>query len=282
MLTRHARRIYAGGIPPKATEDDIHNYFNDIVTRALYPAVIEGGPVVKIYLNVEKCYAFVEFATIELTTACMQLDGIKFVHPTGTTIIRVRRPNDYRPELLPPSNNPIPQLNLDVLGGVGASVTNGPGKIFIGGLPYNLADEQIMELLAAFGPIRNFHQVRDPGSATSKGYAFCEYMDPTIAEAAILGLNGLKIGEKTLSVRIAVATVATPSGQSQQGGGGGLSLGGIPASAPSGGYVSNTLGIGLDGGGGGGGYGSGYSTQALPMGQSHFASMHPTRVRSIA
>ena len=37
----------------------------------------------KIYLNVEKCYAFVEFASIELTTACMQLDGIKFVHHTG-------------------------------------------------------------------------------------------------------------------------------------------------------------------------------------------------------
>ena len=69
----------------------------------------------KVYLNVEKCYAFVEFANIELTTACMQLDGIRFVHHTGTTVIRVRRPNDYRPELLPPSNNPIPTLNLDVL-----------------------------------------------------------------------------------------------------------------------------------------------------------------------
>ena len=51
-----------------------------------------------------------------------------------------------------------------------------------------------MELLSAFGPIRQFHQVRDPGSVTSKGYAFCEYIDPNTAEAAILGLNGLKIG----------------------------------------------------------------------------------------
>ena len=38
-------------------------------------------------------------------------------------------------------------------------MTNGPGKIFIGGLPYNLQDEQIMELLSAFGPIKQFHQV---------------------------------------------------------------------------------------------------------------------------
>ena len=28
----------------------------------------------------------------------------------------------------------------------------------------------------------HFYQVRDPGSVTSKGYAFCEYMDPAVAE----------------------------------------------------------------------------------------------------
>ena len=78
MLTRHARRIYAGGIPPRASEIEIANFFNDVVTRALLPARLDGPPVIKIYLNIEKCYAFVEFATIELTTACMQLDGIKF------------------------------------------------------------------------------------------------------------------------------------------------------------------------------------------------------------
>jgi len=248
-------------------------YFNDIVKKALYPATVEGGPVVKIYLNVEKCYAFVEFASIELTTACMQLDGIKFVHHTGTTIIRVRRPNDYRPELLPPSNNPIPQLNLDVLGSIGATVTNGPGKIFIGGLPYNLADEQIMELLGAFGPIRQFHQVRDPGSATSKGYAFCEYADPATAEAAILGLNGLKIGEKTLSVRIAVATAATannmqqlmmqqpPQQQSQYG----LSLGGIPAATPSMPSGYNSMDMGHNSGFGGFPPGLGAPTRVLRL-----------------
>ncbi len=166
--------------------------------------------MLKIYLNVEKCYAFVEFSSIELTTACMQLDGIKFDHYTGSSIIRVRRPNDYRPETLPPSSAPIPVLNLSVLGGVGATVTNGPGKIFVGGLPYNLADEQIMELLGAFGTIKQFHQVRDPGSVTSKGYAFCEYMDQSVAEAAISGLNGLQLGEKTLSVRMAVASTTGP------------------------------------------------------------------------
>lgn len=226
--TRHARRIYAGGIPQKATETEILTFFNDVVTKALLPKRVDSPPVVKIYLNSEKSYAFVEFDSIELCTACLQLDGIKYEHPSQMTTIRVRRPNDYRPELLPPSG-PIPVLNLsgildDPSGKAPANF--GPNKIFIGGLPYNLTDDQIMELLSAFGPIKNFHQVRDPGSATSKGYAFCEYFTPEVADAACQGLHGLQLGEKCLSVRIAStgannATVAAATGSNSSGGGGG-------------------------------------------------------------
>lgn len=223
MATRHARRIYAGGIPARATEVEIANFFNDIVTRALAPVRLDGPPVLKVYLNTEKCYAFVEFPSIELCTACMSLDGVRFDHYTGPTIIRVRRPNDYRPELLPPSTAPIPVLNISVLGLTGVSSNvSGPGKVFVGGLPYNLTDEQVMELLGAFGPIKAFHQVRDPGSVTTKGYGFCEYVNIANAEAAIAGLNGMALGDKTLTVRIAT----TGSGNNPNGAVGGA---GFPA-----------------------------------------------------
>uniref|UniRef100_A0A7S3GNQ6 RRM domain-containing protein n=1 Tax=Spumella elongata TaxID=89044 RepID=A0A7S3GNQ6_9STRA len=265
MLTRHARRIYAGGIPPRATEIEIANFFNDVMTRALHPARTEGPPVIKIYLNVEKCYAFVEFGSIELTTAAMQLDGIKFEHYTGTTIVRVRRPNDYRPEMLPPNLGPIPTLNLTsfgiapTIGGGASSAQTGPGKVFIGGLPYNLTDEQIMELMGAFGPIKSFHQVRDPGSITSKGYGFCEYVNPANAEAAIAGLNGMALGEKTLSVRLATqgASAATAGAAQQQQ----QFLGGLGGMAP---------GMGI--------YGAGAGAFVPPPQAAQMGGVPPTRV----
>jgi len=244
-VTRHARRIYAGGIPPRATEEEVHVFFNDIVSRALYPKQIEGRPVMKIYLNSDKAYAFVEFPTIELTTACMQLDNIRFDHYTGSSIIRVKRPMDYRPELLTSEqlSAPIPYLNLDALGDVGASSSSGPGKIFIGGLPYNLTDDQIKEVLLPFGPIRAFHQVRDPGSITSKGYAFCEFMNPESAEVAIAGLNGLKLGEKTLNVRIAQQATNVVPGTNPL-----MSMGmtGLSSIAPNLGIPSNGYGQGIN------------------------------------
>lgn len=201
--TRHARRLYVGGIPPGTVDEDLNVYFNNVISRATAPTVLEGGPpVVQIYINPEKCFAFVELTSIELTTACLNLDGMKYEHRNGTSIIRVRRPNDFKPELMPPNLQPLPNFNLNVFG-MTNMVAEGPGKLFIGGLPYYLEDEQVKELLSAFGTLKSFHLVRDPGSATSKGYGFCEYLDLLTTQNAIEGLNNLPIGDKNLTVRIA-------------------------------------------------------------------------------
>jgi len=239
--TRHARRIYAGGIPPGASEQDICDYFNRILVRLVHPVRFEVPPVVKAYLNIEKAFAFVELTSIELTNACMSLDGIRFEHWSGNNTIRIRRPNDYRPELVPANLGPIPQFNMDVLGELGASLPGGPGKLFIGGLPYHLADEQIIELLEAFGKVKNFHQVREPGSSLSKGYAFCEYTTTEAAELAIQGLNDMAIADRKLTVRYAAQGQQQ---QQQQGsmmnmGLGNLLMNGSAADGPYGGLQNN-------------------------------------------
>ena len=185
------------------TEMEIKNYFNEVITRALFPVRLDSPPVISVYLNLEKSYAFVELPSIELANACMQMDGIRWDHPTGTVILRIRRPNDYHPELVPTNLGPIPQLNMDYLVTMGVSSPDGPGKIFVGGLPYNLPDESIIELLSAFGPVKSFNQVRESGNMSSKGYGFCEYYTKDVSDAAIIGLNGMPLGDKTLTVRYA-------------------------------------------------------------------------------
>ena len=212
--TRHARRLYVGGIPAGTVDEQLNAYFNNVIARATAPTVLEGGPpVVQIYINPEKCFAFVELTSIELTTACLALDGMKYEHPAGTSIIRVRRPNDFKPELMPANLQPLANFNLNVFGMTNTAVADGPGKLFIGGLPYHLEDEQVKELLSAFGTLKSFHLVRDPGSVTSKGYGFCEYLDLMTTQNAIEGLNNLAIGEKTLTVRIATNNTGAPPSQ---------------------------------------------------------------------
>lgn len=62
--------------------------------------------------------------------------------------------------------------------GVGRVQVLGPAdaaeRVFVGGLPYYLTDEQCRELLQSFGPIKSFDLVKDRETGNSKGcLPFC-------------------------------------------------------------------------------------------------------------
>ncbi len=46
-------------------------YFNDLLTRGLPASVLptDGPPVMSVYLNLDKCFAFVEMPSVDITTA---------------------------------------------------------------------------------------------------------------------------------------------------------------------------------------------------------------------
>jgi len=119
--------------------------------------------------------------------------------------VKVRRPSDYNPSLaatLGPSQ-PSPHLNLAAVGLTpGASGgLEGPDRIFVGGLPYYFTESQVRELLESFGGLKGFDLVKDRETGNSKGYAFCVYQDLSVTDIACAALNGIKMGDKTLTVR---------------------------------------------------------------------------------
>ena len=96
---RHARRIYLGGIPPNyADEEALKNFLNHVISKGLGEEN-DHSYVVSIYINQKKCFAFVELKSVELATACLDLDGIIY----KKVILKVLRAKEYQPELLPPS-----------------------------------------------------------------------------------------------------------------------------------------------------------------------------------
>jgi len=48
---------------------------------------------------------------------------------------------------------------------------------------------QIKELLSSFGQLRSFHLVKETGSDMSKGFAFCNYVDPNVTDMVRLSLS---------------------------------------------------------------------------------------------
>ena len=59
----------------------------------------------------------------------------------------------------------------------------------------------MQELLTSFGQLKAFNLVKDTTTGLSKGYAFAEYLDGTITDQAIAGLNGMQLGDKKLIVQ---------------------------------------------------------------------------------
>jgi len=192
-VVHQSRRLYVGNIPFGVSELAMMDFFNQQM-HLTGLSQTEGNPVIAVQINLDKNFAFLEFRSIDETTAAMAFDGIVFQGQS----LKIRRPRDYQP--MPGISD---QPNLNVPGVISTVVADSPFKIFIGGLPNYLNDDQVKELLMSFGPLKAFNLVKDAATGLSKGYAFCEYVDPGVTDAAIQGLNGMQLGDKKLIVQLA-------------------------------------------------------------------------------
>lgn len=195
-ITRQARRLYVGNIPFGVTEEEMMEFFNQQMHLSGL-AQAAGNPVLACQINLDKNFAFLEFRSIDETTQAMAFDGINFKGQS----LKIRRPHDYQPM---PGMTDNPSMNVP------GTVPDSPHKIFIGGLPNYLNEEQVKELLMSFGQLRAFNLVKDSATGLSKGYAFCEYIDVSITDQAIAGLNGMQLGDKKLIVQRASVGAKNP------------------------------------------------------------------------
>jgi RNA recognition motif-containing protein len=75
-------------------------------------------------------------------------------------------------------------------------------KLYVGGLPYSVTDEQLMELFEAHGTVESAKVITDRYTDRSRGFGFVEMSTVEEAEAAIQALNGSELGGRTLTVNI--------------------------------------------------------------------------------
>jgi len=75
-----------------------------------------------------------------------------------------------------------------------------PMRIYVGNLPYTFRDEQVAQLFAPYGEVREVRVIMDRDTGQSKGFAFVELASDEAARNAIADLNGIQQGERTLTV----------------------------------------------------------------------------------
>ncbi|CAN1239697.1 Cleavage stimulating factor 64 [Linum grandiflorum] len=75
--------------------------------------------------------------------------------------------------------------------------------VFVGNIPYDVTEEQLIEICREVGPVVSFRLVTDRETGKPKGYGFCEYKDEETALSARRNLQGYEINGRQLRVDFA-------------------------------------------------------------------------------
>lgn len=72
--------------------------------------------------------------------------------------------------------------------------------VFVGGLPYDLTEGDIVCIFSQYGEVVNINLIRDKDSGKSKGFCFLCYEDQRSTILAVDNFNGIKILNRTIRV----------------------------------------------------------------------------------
>ncbi|KAL3229506.1 mRNA 3'-end-processing protein RNA15 [Nakaseomyces bracarensis] len=81
-----------------------------------------------------------------------------------------------------------------------AQVQNNPPSrvVYVGSIPYDQTEEQILDLCSNVGPVVSLKMMFDPQTGKSKGYAFVQFRDLESSASAVRNLNGYQLGSRLL------------------------------------------------------------------------------------
>jgi RNA recognition motif-containing protein len=94
-------------------------------------------------------------------------------------------------------------------------------NLYVGNLSREVTEDELRKAFEAFGQVTTVSIIKDRYSNESRGFGFVEMATKSEAQAAITGLNGTSLGDRTLSV-----SEARPRAEGGRGGGGSYGRGG--------------------------------------------------------
>jgi len=96
-------------------------------------------------------------------------------------------------------------------------------NIYVGNLPFNLGEENLVEIFEEYGEVTSAKIVMDKLTGRSKGFGFVEMDDDDSAKKAIEELNNAEVGGRNIKVNESKPRESSPRGggdRDRRGGGG--------------------------------------------------------------
>lgn len=93
------------------------------------------------------------------------------------------------------------------------SKRGGSNVVFVGNIPYDISEEQLVKVFSEVGRVVDFRLVSDREQGKFKGYGFCEYEDAETAASAVRNLNDVEVGGRPLRLDYADADPMQDNGR---------------------------------------------------------------------
>ena len=91
-------------------------------------------------------------------------------------------------------------------------------RLFVGGLPYSIADSQLEEMFSKMGTVVSATVITDRDTGRSKGFGFVEMENDKEADEAIEKLNETELEGRKIAVNIARPREERPRSDNRGGG----------------------------------------------------------------
>lgn len=167
---RQSKRLFVHNIPPSVSDEALVNFFN-LQLNGLN-VISTSDPCISAQRSADGAFALLEFKNPTEATVALALDGIVMEESdymetsNGTTNgdsqgFSVRRPKDY---IVPSVNDEVEYEE----GVISSTVPDTQNKISVTNLLLNLTDDQVIELLVAFGQLKAFVLVKDASIEESR------------------------------------------------------------------------------------------------------------------
>jgi len=167
---RQSKRLLVYNLPPSATDESLTDFFN-LQLNGLN--VVQGlDPCISAQIAKDRVFALLEFKTAEDATVALAMDGISMedndnmetsngTHNGDQAGLSIRRPKDY----IVPAAGEDPDYEE---GTVSTVVKDTANKISVSHIPAYLTEDQVTELLVAFGDLKAFVLVKDSETEQSR------------------------------------------------------------------------------------------------------------------
>ncbi len=95
-----------------------------------------------------------------------------------------------------------------------------PTRLYVGNLPFNVAENEVRELFTQVGTVREVYLPIDRDTGQARGFGFVEMSSNEEASKAVQTFDGYSLGGRRLRVNFAEER-SGPRGGGREGGGGG-------------------------------------------------------------